>query len=70
MTDNRAVTPADFTMFSVTAPNDPRLPGGGGAVVSGLCNVNPDKFSAVDNFRTYAPAYGDVSRSTAAWIST
>ena len=63
VTDNRAVTPADFGVFSVTAPNDPRLPGGGGYVVSGLYNVNPDKFSAVDNYRTYAPAYGDVSQT-------
>ena len=62
MTDNRAVAPSDFTEFSVTAPHDPRLPGGGGYVVSGLYNVNPDKFSAVDNYRTYAPAYGNVSQ--------
>ena len=55
VTDNLAVAPSDFTQFSVTAPLDPRLPGGGGYVVSGLYNVNPDKFSAVDNYRTYAP---------------
>ena len=62
VTDNLAVAPSDFTMFSVTAPNDPRLPGGGGYVVSGLYNVNPDKFSAIDNYRTYAPVYGNVSQ--------
>ena len=33
VTDNLAVAPADFTAFSVTAPLDPRLPGGGGYVV-------------------------------------
>ena len=62
VTDNRAVTPADFGTFSVPVPNDPRLPGGGGYVVSGLYNVNPDKFGLTDNYRTYAPAYGDVSQ--------
>ena len=33
--------PADYTPFSVTAPLDPRLPGGGGYVVSGLFNIVP-----------------------------
>jgi hypothetical protein len=63
VTDNLAVAPSDFTEFSVTAPNDPRLPGGGGYVVSGLYNVNPDKFGETDNYRTYAPAYGNVSQT-------
>jgi hypothetical protein len=62
VTDNLAVSPADFTEFSVTAPLDPRLPGGGGYVVSGLYDVNPDKYGQTNNRRTYSPAYGDVSQ--------
>jgi hypothetical protein len=62
VTDNLALQPSDFTAFSITAPLDPRLPGGGGYVVDGLYNVNPDKFGQTDNFRTYSPAYGRISQ--------
>src|SRR5262245_29801441 len=34
VTDNRAVTAQDFDAFTVTAPNDSRLPGGGGYAVT------------------------------------
>jgi len=62
VTDNLALSVADMTPFSVTAPLDPRLPGGGGYVVSGLYNVVPAKASLVDNYRSYSGDYGDVSQ--------
>jgi len=64
-TDNRALAPSDFDQFSITAPVDPRLPGGGGYVVSGLYNVTLDKFSVPpDNYLTYADNYG---KQTSRW---
>jgi hypothetical protein len=63
VTDNLNVSPADFDQFSLVAPSDPRLPGGGGYTISGLYNVKPDKFSVpVNNLRTYAPDYGKISQ--------
>ena len=58
----RAVSPADFGQFNVVAPLDPRLPGGGGYTVGPIYNVNPDKFGVTDDYRTYSPAYGNVSQ--------
>jgi hypothetical protein len=58
VTDNRAVTAADFDQFSVVAPTDSRLPSGGGQTITGLYNVNPAKFGKVDNLVTLASNIG------------
>jgi hypothetical protein len=63
VTDNRALTAADFDRFSITAPSDPRLPGGGGYTVSGLYDVKPALFSVPsDSLITFAKNFGDHIR--------
>jgi hypothetical protein len=56
--DNLALQPADLTPFSLTAPLDPRLPDGGGYVVSGLYDVVPDKAGQVANLITTSDDFG------------
>ena len=41
VTDNIAVSAAEYGQFSVTAPIDPRLPNGGGYTVDDLYNITP-----------------------------
>ncbi len=57
-TDNLAVSPSDFGTFNITAPLDPRLPGGGGQVIGPLYDVNPALFGATNNYITSADNYG------------
>jgi hypothetical protein len=58
VTDNRAVGPADFDKFNLTAPVDARLPNGGGYVLEGIYDVKPEKFGLVDNYVTFAKNFG------------
>ena len=51
--------PADFDRFSVAAPRDDRLPGGGGGTVGNLYDVTPTKFGQIDNLLTFADNYGE-----------
>jgi len=44
VTDNLNVGPNDLTPFFLTAPSDPRLPGGGGYQVGPLYNLTPAAF--------------------------
>ncbi len=59
VTDNLATAAGDFTPYSITAPSDPRLPGGGSYAVSGLYNVVPNKFGQTSNNITLASDFGE-----------
>jgi hypothetical protein len=58
--DNTLVAASDFTQFSVPIPVDPRLPGGGGGVVSGIYNINPNKVGQVQDLAQLTSNFGDV----------
>jgi hypothetical protein len=62
VTDNRAVTAADFNTFSIAAPSDSRLPNGGGYSIGGLYDVNPLRFGVTDNIITFAKNFGSQVR--------
>ena len=56
---NLAVHPADWTTYSITAPVDSRLPGGGGYTVSGLHDIVPAFYGQVNYQIQPATNYGD-----------
>jgi hypothetical protein len=60
VTDNRAVSAADYDRFSIAVPSDPRLEGGGGYAISGLYDLKPISFGRrADDFITLSSTYGD-----------
>ena len=62
VTDNLAVAPSDFSPYSIVAPADPRLPGGGRNTVTGLYDISPSKFADVNNLVVPASGFGDQSQ--------
>jgi hypothetical protein len=61
VTDNRAVTSADFDTYCVTAPTDTRLGSVSGQQLCGLYDVKPASFGRVDNFITSVDPFGKRS---------
>ena len=58
MNDNLSLVNSDLTPYTITAPSDSRLPGGGGYSVGTLYDVVPAKSGQVDNLQTLADKYG------------
>ena len=61
-TDNVLVQPSDYSPYSIVAPVDPRLPGGGGYTIDDLWDINPTSFGRVDNFVAPSEDYGKQIR--------
>ena len=57
--DNRSTSFADYTPFSLRAPSDPRLPGGGGQTIGGLYNLVPAKVGLVDELAQSSSNFGE-----------
>ena len=63
-TDDRALTPADFDTFCITAPSDARLPNGGGYQLCGLTDLKPARFGiGSDPIVTFAKNYGSQTQT-------
>ena len=61
--DNQLAQASDYTSYSITAPQDSRLPNGGGQVISGLYDIAPSLFGRVNNLTTLASKYGSWSQN-------
>jgi hypothetical protein len=59
LNDNLLTQPSDYSTFSIVAPQDPRLPGGGGHTISGLYDVNPALFGQISDVITDSRKFGD-----------
>ena len=61
-TDNLAISPTDIASYTITAPQDPRLPGGGGYAVGPLYDINPNVFGQSDLLVQSTKKIGDDTR--------
>jgi hypothetical protein len=61
VTDNILVGPGDYDEYCVTAPSDPKLPGGGGYPVCGLYNITPSKFNDNQSIVKLTDEFGKFS---------
>jgi hypothetical protein len=59
LNDNLLVQPSDYGTYSVTAPQDPRLPNGGGYKIDNLYDISPALSGQVDQLATLAKKYGE-----------
>lgn len=63
-TQNLAYSPSNYQSFSVTTPIDPRLPGGGGQVLTGFYDLNPNVPFGQSQLHTYNyNKFGDGSET-------
>jgi hypothetical protein len=58
-TDNLLVKPSDYDPYSIVAPADSRLPGGGGYTIDDLWEISSTKFGQSDDFVAPADDYGN-----------
>ena len=75
--DSRALNATDYDQFSITAPRDSRLPGGGGQVITGFSDLKPATFGTPgDEYVTFTKNFGrqyehwngvDVTVNARAW---
>ena len=61
--DNRANALADWTPFSITAPVDSRLPGGGGQTIDGLYDLVSTAVGKVDEWATNSKNYAEQTEN-------
>ena len=59
LNDNLLTQASSYTSYSITAPQDPRLPGGGGYTISALYDVAPGLFGQISDLIVDSRKYGD-----------
>jgi hypothetical protein len=58
LNDNLLVSNSDYSKYSIVAPQDPRLPNGGGYTINDLYDVAPALSGQVNNLATLTSKYG------------